>query len=68
MQFSQFLHSVMIGLDATLLALLISSILCYLAFGQRFFDIVKHLLNCDDDDNDGPGGGKLQPVTVSVRF
>jgi hypothetical protein len=68
MQFEQFLHSVMIGLDATLLVLLVSSLLLYWALGQRFFDIVKHLLNCDDDDDDGPGGGKLQPVTVSVRF
>jgi hypothetical protein len=65
MQFEQFLHSVMLGLDATLLALLISSLLLYWALGQRFFDIVKHLF-CDDDDDDGPGGGKLQ--LVRVRF
>lgn len=55
-------------LNAVLLALSISSLLCYFLFGNAFLELVAKLLRGGkDDDDDDSNGGIMQRVLVPVR-
>lgn len=61
-----FLNSILFGLSLASLSLLLALSTGYCLFGSNFLRFIENLAKGNRDDDDGPGGGLLQEVPVSL--